>query len=53
MQQCVYQAKICDICDLQKCLKQTWVDSEQKLLRLQLTGSSFMAHGVLLPFYSH
>jgi len=26
MQQCVYETKICDICDLQKRLMQTWVD---------------------------
>jgi len=32
MQQCVYETKICDICDLQKCLTQTWVDSEQNVI---------------------
>jgi len=26
MQQCMYETKICDICDLQKCLMQTCVD---------------------------
>ena len=26
VQQCVYGTKICDICDLQNCLTQTWVD---------------------------
>jgi len=26
MQQCVYGTKICDICDLQTSLMQTWVD---------------------------
>jgi len=29
VQQCMYGTKICDIYDLQKCLTQTWVDSEQ------------------------
>jgi len=28
----LYKAKICDICDLQKCLMQTWVDSEQNVI---------------------
>jgi len=32
MQQCVYETKICDIYDLQKCLMQTWVDSEQNVI---------------------
>jgi len=32
MPQCVYEAKICDICDLQKCLTQTWVDFEQNVI---------------------
>ena len=32
MQQCVYGTKICDICDLQKCLTQTWVDFEQNVI---------------------
>ena len=32
MQQCVYKTKICDICDLQKRLTQTWVDSEQNAI---------------------
>jgi len=32
MQQCVYETKICDIYDLQKCLTQTWVDSEQNVI---------------------
>jgi len=32
MQQCVYETKIYDICDLQKCLTQTWVDSEQNVI---------------------
>jgi len=32
VQQCVYGTKICDICDLQKCLKQTWVDFEQNFI---------------------
>jgi len=32
MQQCVYEAKTCDICDLQKRLMQTWVDSEQNVI---------------------
>ena len=32
MQQCVYETKICDIYDLQKCLTQAWVDSQQNVL---------------------
>jgi len=32
MQQCVYRTKNCDICDLQKCLTQTWVDFEQNVI---------------------
>ena len=32
MQQCVYGTKICDICDLQKRLTQTWVDFEQNVI---------------------
>jgi len=32
MQQCVYETKICNIYDLQKCLTQTWVDSEQNVI---------------------
>ena len=32
MQQCVYGTRICDICDLQKCLTQTWVDFEQNVI---------------------
>jgi len=32
MQQCMYGTKICDIYDLQKCLMQTWVDSEQNVI---------------------
>jgi len=28
----MYETKICDICDLQKRLTQTWVDSEQYVL---------------------
>jgi len=28
----VYGTKICDICDLQECLTQTWVDFEQKVI---------------------
>jgi len=32
MQQCVYKTKICDICDMQKRLTQTWVDSEQNAI---------------------
>jgi len=31
MQPCVYKT-ICDICDLQKCLTQTWVDSEHNVI---------------------
>jgi len=33
MQQCVYETKICDICDLQKQLTQTWVEIEQNVIR--------------------
>jgi len=42
MQQCVYRAKICAICDLQKCLTQTWVDFEQNVIewRLRLTSGA-------------
>ena len=32
MQQIVYETKACDIGDLQKCLTQTWVDSEQNVI---------------------
>jgi len=32
MQQCMYQTKICDICDLQKRFTQTWVDFEQNII---------------------
>jgi len=32
MQQCVYETKICDICDLQKRLMQTWATSEQNVI---------------------
>jgi len=32
VQQCVYETKICDICDLQTCLTQTWVDFEQNVI---------------------
>jgi len=32
VQQCMYGTKICDICDLQECLTQTWVDFEQKVI---------------------
>ena len=32
MQQCMYETKICVICDLQKRLMQTWVDSEQNVI---------------------
>jgi len=33
MQQCMYEIKICDIYDLQKCLMQTWVDFEQNVIK--------------------
>jgi len=32
MQQCGWGTKICDICDLKKCLTQTWVDFEQNVI---------------------
>ena len=32
VQQCVYETKICDIDDLQKCLIQTWFDFEQNVI---------------------
>jgi len=32
VQQCMYETKICDICDLQKRLMQNWVDSEQNVI---------------------
>ena len=32
MQQFMYGTKICDICDLQKCLAQTWVVFEQNII---------------------
>jgi len=32
MQQCVYGTKTCDICDIQKCLTQTWVDFEENVI---------------------
>ena len=32
MQQCMYGRKICDMCDLQKCSTQTWVDFEQNVI---------------------
>ena len=33
LQQCVYETKICDICDLQKRLMQTWVDFGQNVIK--------------------
>jgi len=33
MQQFVYETKICDIHDLQKCFTQSWVDSEQNVIK--------------------
>ena len=33
MPQCMYETKICEIYDLQKCLTQTWVDFEQKVIK--------------------
>ena len=45
MQQCMYEIKICDIYDLQKCLMQTWVDSEQNVIEVRLTsGASVSDH---------
>ena len=32
LQQCVYETKICDIYDLQKCLTQTWFDFGQNVI---------------------
>jgi len=32
MQQCMYETKICDICDLQRRLTQTWVDFERNVM---------------------
>jgi len=32
MQQCMYETKICDICDRQRCFMQTWVDLEQNII---------------------
>ena len=32
MQQCLYETKVCDICDFQKRLMQTWVDYEQNVI---------------------
>ena len=32
MQQCVYETKICDICDLQKRLMQTWDDCGKNVI---------------------
>jgi len=32
MQQCMYKTNICDICDLQKRLTQTWVDFEWNVM---------------------
>ena len=32
MQQCMFETKICDIDNLQKCLLQTWFDSEQNII---------------------
>jgi len=32
MQQCMYETKICDIDELQKCLMQTWFDYEQNVI---------------------
>jgi len=28
----MYETNICDICDLQKCLTQTWVDFDQNVI---------------------
>ena len=36
MQQCMYGTKICDICDLQKCLAKTWVVFEQNIIKAAL-----------------
>jgi len=36
MQQFVYETKMCDIYDLQKCLTQTWVDFEQNVIESAL-----------------
>jgi len=33
MQQYVYETKICDIHDLQKCLMQTWVDFGKNVIK--------------------
>jgi len=41
----MYETKICDIYDLQKCLMQTWVDSEQNVIEVRLTsGASVSDH---------
>ena len=40
VQQCMYKTKICDICDLQKCLTQTWLTQNRTLSRLRLTSGA-------------
>jgi len=40
VQRCMYGGKICDICDLQKCLTQTLVDFEQNVIELRLTSGA-------------
>jgi len=40
MQQCVYETKICDIDDLQKCLMQTWFTLNQMLSTLRLSSGA-------------
>ena len=45
----MYETKICDIYDLQKCLMQTWVDSEQNVIEVRLTsGASVSDHVCML-----
>ena len=36
MQQCVYETKICDICDLQNHLTPSWVDFEQNVIEVAI-----------------
>jgi len=34
------QTKICDICDLQKCLTQTWVDFEWNIMEAAIASGA-------------
>jgi len=53
MEQCVYGTKICDIHDLQKCLTQTWVDSDfdyVDVLSVMIVSPAKTAEPIEMPF---